>query len=34
VNPTPPMPPYTRLQRDNPKQFQQLIDYVASLKGD
>ena len=34
VNPTPPMPPYTQLQRDNPKQFQQLIDYVASLKGD
>jgi menaquinol-cytochrome c reductase cytochrome b/c subunit len=33
VNPTPPMPPYTQLQRDNPKQFQQLIDYVASLKG-
>jgi menaquinol-cytochrome c reductase cytochrome b/c subunit len=34
VNPTPPMPPYTQLQRDDPKQFQQLIDYVASLKGD
>jgi menaquinol-cytochrome c reductase cytochrome b/c subunit len=34
VNPTPPMPPYTQMQRDNPKQFQQLVDYVASLKAE
>src|SRR5215218_5458679 len=34
VNPTPPMPPYARLQKDNPKQFSQLVKYVASLKGE
>ena len=34
VNPTPPMPPYARLQKDNPKQFSQLVDYVASLKAE
>src|SRR5215212_3011714 len=34
VNPTPPMPPYTTLQRDNPKQFNQLVQYVASLKSE
>jgi menaquinol-cytochrome c reductase cytochrome b/c subunit len=34
VNPTPPMPPYTSLQRENPQQFNQLVDYVASLKTD
>jgi hypothetical protein len=34
VNPTPPMPPYTKLQQDNPEQFAQLVDYVASLKKD
>jgi quinol---cytochrome c reductase cytochrome c subunit, bacillus type len=34
VNPTPPMPPYTQMQQDNPKQFQQLVDYVASLKAE
>jgi menaquinol-cytochrome c reductase cytochrome b/c subunit len=32
VNPTPPMPPYTKLQQQNPKQFDQLVQYVASLK--
>jgi ubiquinol-cytochrome c reductase cytochrome b subunit/menaquinol-cytochrome c reductase cytochrome b/c subunit len=32
VNPTPPMPPYTQLQQDNPEQFNQLVEYVASLK--
>ncbi len=32
VNPTPPMPPYTKLQQQNPKQFDQLVNYVASLK--
>ena len=34
VNPTPPMPPYTQLRQDNPKQFNQLVEYVASLKKD
>jgi cytochrome c551/c552 len=32
VNPTPPMPPYTQMQQDNPEQFNQLVEYVASLK--
>src|SRR5919109_258094 len=32
VNPTPPMPPYRRLQKDNPDQFNQLVRYVASLR--
>jgi menaquinol-cytochrome c reductase cytochrome b/c subunit len=34
VNPTPPMPPYAEMQKDNPKQFSQLVDYVASLKAE
>jgi quinol---cytochrome c reductase cytochrome c subunit, bacillus type len=34
VNPTPPMPPYRTLQQDNPEQFQQLVQYVASLRSD
>jgi hypothetical protein len=28
------MPPYRTLQQDNPQQFQQLVQYVASLRGD
>jgi menaquinol-cytochrome c reductase cytochrome b/c subunit len=34
VNPTPPMPPYRQMQQDNPEQFNQLVEYVASLKGE
>jgi menaquinol-cytochrome c reductase cytochrome b/c subunit len=34
VNPTPPMPPYRQMQQDNPEQFDQLVEYVASLKGE
>ncbi|HEV7845310.1 MAG TPA: c-type cytochrome [Thermoleophilaceae bacterium] len=34
VNPTPPMPPYQQMQQQNPKQFDQLVKYVASLKGE
>ena len=34
VNPTPPMPPYRQLRQDNPEQFDQLVEYVASLRGD
>jgi len=32
INPTAPMPPYTKLQQDNPQQFEQLVGFVASLK--
>jgi menaquinol-cytochrome c reductase cytochrome b/c subunit len=34
VNPTPPMPPYRQMQQQNPEQFKQLVDYVASLKSE
>src|SRR5215218_2308303 len=34
VNPTPPMPTYQSMRKDNPKQFNQLVQYVASLRGD
>jgi menaquinol-cytochrome c reductase cytochrome b/c subunit len=32
VNPTAPMPSYSRLQQRNPKQFSELVDYLGSLK--
>jgi hypothetical protein len=34
VNPTSPMPPYRQMQRETPEQFNQLVEYVASLKGE
>jgi mono/diheme cytochrome c family protein len=34
VNPTSPMPSYGVLRQKNPKQFQQLVNFVASLKGE
>jgi menaquinol-cytochrome c reductase cytochrome b/c subunit len=34
VNPTPPMPPYRRLREEHPDQFNQLVAYVASLRGE
>ena len=34
VNPTSPMPSYQSLRDDNPEQFNQLVDYIASLKGE
>jgi quinol---cytochrome c reductase cytochrome c subunit, bacillus type len=34
VNPTPPMPSYGTFQKENPKQFDQLVQYVASLKSE
>jgi menaquinol-cytochrome c reductase cytochrome b/c subunit len=34
VNPTPPMPSYAPFRKDNPEQFEKLVQYVASLKGD
>ena len=34
VNPTAPMPSYAPFRRDKPEQFNKLVEYVASLKGD
>ena len=34
VNPTSPMPSYVSLQENNPEQFNKLVEYVASLKGE
>jgi mono/diheme cytochrome c family protein len=34
VNPTSPMPSYASLQEENPEQFDKLVEYVASLKGE
>ncbi|MBD0280678.1 MAG: c-type cytochrome [Thermoleophilaceae bacterium] len=34
VNPTPPMPSYQAYRTQNPKQFNELVNYVASLKGE
>jgi menaquinol-cytochrome c reductase cytochrome b/c subunit len=34
VNPTSPMPSYRSLQEENPEQFDKLVEYVASLKGE
>jgi ubiquinol-cytochrome c reductase cytochrome b subunit/menaquinol-cytochrome c reductase cytochrome b/c subunit len=32
INPTPPMPTYSRLRQQNPKEFNDLVDFLASLK--
>jgi menaquinol-cytochrome c reductase cytochrome b/c subunit len=32
LNPTPPMPPYTKLLQTKPQEFNQLVNFVASLK--
>jgi hypothetical protein len=34
VNPTSPMPSYASLQEEHPEQFDKLVEYVASLKGE
>ncbi|MGH2743874.1 MAG: c-type cytochrome [Thermoleophilaceae bacterium] len=34
VNPTSPMPSYESFQRENPEEFNKVIEYVASLKGE
>jgi menaquinol-cytochrome c reductase cytochrome b/c subunit len=34
VNPTSPMPSYASFQQNNPEQFNKLVEYVASLKGE
>jgi hypothetical protein len=34
VNPTSPMPSYASLRQENPEQFDKLVEYVASLKGE
>jgi menaquinol-cytochrome c reductase cytochrome b/c subunit len=31
-NPTPPMPPYRNMRDRNPEQFDQMVDFLASLK--
>jgi ubiquinol-cytochrome c reductase cytochrome b subunit/menaquinol-cytochrome c reductase cytochrome b/c subunit len=32
INPTPPMPTYSKLRQQNPKEFNQLVDFLGSLK--
>jgi ubiquinol-cytochrome c reductase cytochrome b subunit/menaquinol-cytochrome c reductase cytochrome b/c subunit len=32
INPTPPMPTYSKLRQQNPKEFSQLVEFLASLK--
>ena len=32
INPTAPMPSYSRLKEQNPKQFEELVNYLSSLK--
>ena len=34
INPTPPMPSFRTLQEEKPEQFDKLVAYVASLKGE
>jgi hypothetical protein len=34
VNPTSPMPSYESLRQENPEQFEKLVEFVASLKGE
>jgi menaquinol-cytochrome c reductase cytochrome b/c subunit len=34
VNPTSPMPSYVSFQEENPEQFDKLVEYLASLKGE
>ena len=34
INPTSPMPSYASLQQEHPEQFDKLVAYVASLKGE
>ncbi len=34
VNPTSPMPSYQSFREENPEQFDKLVEYVASLKGE
>src|ERR687893_1670064 len=34
LNPTSPMPSYASLQQEQPEQFDKLVEYVASLKGE
>ena len=32
INPTPPMPTYSKLRQQDPKQFNQLVEFLSSLK--
>lgn len=33
LNPTAPMPSYANLREENPEQFEQMVDFIASLRG-
>jgi ubiquinol-cytochrome c reductase cytochrome b subunit/menaquinol-cytochrome c reductase cytochrome b/c subunit len=33
INPTAPMPSFSKLREQNPKQFNELVNYLGSLKG-
>ena len=33
MNPTSPMPSYRKLEQQNPKEFKNLVNFLASLKG-
>jgi ubiquinol-cytochrome c reductase cytochrome b subunit/menaquinol-cytochrome c reductase cytochrome b/c subunit len=32
LNPTPPMPPFTQLKKDHPQEFDELVNFLSSLK--
>jgi ubiquinol-cytochrome c reductase cytochrome b subunit/menaquinol-cytochrome c reductase cytochrome b/c subunit len=32
INPTPPMPTYSKLRQQNPREFNELVDFLSSLK--
>ena len=32
INPTPPMPPFTALKQDDPQKFNELVNFLSSLK--
>jgi hypothetical protein len=34
INPTPPMPSFATLREEHPEQFDKLVEYVSSLKGE
>jgi ubiquinol-cytochrome c reductase cytochrome b subunit/menaquinol-cytochrome c reductase cytochrome b/c subunit len=34
VNPTAPMPSYSRLRQNEPEQFEQLVEFMSSLRGE
>jgi hypothetical protein len=34
VNPTSPMPSFQSYREENPREFEEMVNYVASLKGE